>query len=364
MSVSEGANDLGFGARQDGDLTELRALVDEIGHRSFEARIGCRTVPERLDRELWGLLEDAGLTSLSCNEDAGPVEIATVLEVLARYAGAVPIAESDLMATWLANRAGRKPSNGPLSIAIADRVHTSNRGLSGTASNVPWARDISAVLLVVEYEQVVRAAIVEGTELEIVDGHNLAGEPRSTVNFEVPANSFGKLDHAVLDELYVRGTWARNIQILGAMQAAFERTVAHCGARVQFGKPLSHLQSVQHSLAAMAGELERSRAAVALAVAAAADFGFGHAATTYATTVARVVLGQTVTEVNTLAHQLHGAIGVTMEHALRLFTLRALSWVTEFGSPRIHAERLGRLALESDDVWALIVDGGGAMELR
>ena len=51
-------------------------------------------------------------------------------------------------------------------------------------------------------------------------------------------------------------------------------TVAHTGERVQFGRRLSKFQAVQHSLAAMAGEIERARAATALAVAAAADYGF------------------------------------------------------------------------------------------
>ena len=38
-------------------------------------------------------------------------------------------------------------------------------------------------------------------------------------------------------------------------------TVAHTGERVQFGRSLSKFQAVQHSLAAMAGEIERARAA-------------------------------------------------------------------------------------------------------
>ena len=50
--------------------------------------------------------------------------------------------------------------------------------------------------------------------------------------------------------------------------------------------------TVQHSLAAMAGEIERARAATALAVAAAADYGFDHPATDYAVTAAKVAVGR------------------------------------------------------------------------
>ena len=49
----------------------------------------------------------------------------------------------------------------------------------------------------------------------------------------------------------------------------------------------------------------------------------------------------------TIAHQLHGAIGVTIEHRLWLATMRARSWVDEFGSTAQYARRLGRMALDN-----------------
>src|SRR5207248_1807328 len=133
-------------------------------------------------------------------------------------------------------------------------------------------------------------------------------------------------------------------------------SVAHTRERVQFGRPLSGFQAVQHGLAAMAGEVERARAAVTLAVAAACDHGFAATATDYAVTVAKVVVGRAVSQVTTIAHQLHGAIGVTAEHPLWLATLRAQSWVDEFGSTANHARRLGRIALDSDDeLWDMLI---------
>ena len=70
------------------------------------------------------------------------------------------------------------------------------------------------------------------------------------------------------------------------------------------------------------------------------------AQTDYAVTVAKVVLGRVVPAVSTVAHQLHGAIGVTIEHPLWSATNRAHSWIDEFGSTGHYARRLGRLALE------------------
>jgi acyl-CoA dehydrogenase len=159
----------------------------------------------------------------------------------------------------------------------------------------------------------------------------------------------------VADELNRRGGWARCLQIIGAFDAACLLTVAHTGERVQFGRPLSRFQAVQHSLAAMAGEIERARAAATLAVAAATDYGFDDPATDYAVTVAKVAVGRAVGPVTTIAHQLHGAIGVTIEHGLWLTTMRARSWVDEFGTTGEFARRLGRMALAATDPWDVVV---------
>ena len=141
------------------------------------------------------------------------------------------------------------------------------------------------------------------------------------------------------------------MQIIGALDAARDLTVAHTSERVQFGRPLCKFQAVQHSLAEMAGEIERARAATELAITAATDFGFDSAATDYAVTVAKVATGRAVGTVTTIAHQLHGAIGVTVEHRLWLFTMRARSWVDDFGTTTHYARRLGRMALTADDPW-------------
>ena len=160
---------------------------------------------------------------------------------------------------------------------------------------------------------------------------------------------------SVADELVRRGAWARCVQTVGALDAAAELTVAHTRERRQFGRPLSAFQAVQHSLAAMAGEIERARAATALAIAAATDYGFDTVQTDYAVSVAKVAVGRAVEPVTTIAHQLHGAIGVTREHRLWLATMRARSWVDDFGSTAHWARRLGRMALTTDEPWDLVV---------
>ena len=189
----------------------------------------------------------------------------------------------------------------------------------------------------------------------MIDGHNLAGEPRGSIAFELPVDLFASVRLSVAEELVRRGAWARCTQTVGVLDAAADLTVAHTRERRQFGRPLSAFQAVQHSLAAMAGEIERARAATMLAIAAAADYGFGSAQTDYAVTVAKVAVGRAVEPVTTIAHQLHGAIGVTSEHRLWLATMRARSWIDDFGSTARYARRLGRMTLATDEPWDVVV---------
>ncbi len=342
---------------RDSDATELNRLVDDLGRRSAEARFGTSSRPEPFDLGLWRNLEDTGLSRLTSTPElgAGPTELAIVLRGLARHAGAVPIAETDLLAAWLGDIAelSTTPQDGPLTIAVAEGAVSEGR-IGGTATDVPWTSAAGAVVLVARTAQRTCVALAKPAELDVEPGHNLAGEPRDTIRFQLPANRFHDIPSSVVDELFRRGAWARCVQIIGALDATTALTIAHTRDRVQFGRPLSRFQAVQQSLATMAGEVECARAITTLAVAAASDHGFGAHQTDYAVTAAKVVLDSSVSTVTTIAHQLHGAIGSTMEHPLWHFTMRAQSWIGEFGSRRDHARRLGVLAVSTDHPWDVV----------
>lgn len=344
------------------DLTDLRNLVNDIGERSFESRIGHRGLPDPLDATAWRHLEDAGLTRLVSTEDSGggPAEAAVVLRALARHSVTVPLAETDLLAGWLAGAADIPVDpTGALTVAFGDAVRSGGR-VTATIPAVPYGSDAGVVLALRAGDRLLVASCA-ADELSVIKGHNAGGEPRDTVTVDRGYDAFAVLDDAD-EELVRRGAWARCIQTVGALDAAVEYTVAHTRDREQFCRPLSAFQSVQHTLAGMAGEVERARAATNLAVAAAADFGFGSPHTDYAVTVAKVTLGQVVPSVVTAAHQLHGAIGVTIEHRLWLATMRARSWIEEFGNAAHYARRLGRLTLTAADPWDVMI--GAATDRR
>lgn len=331
---------------------ELSQLVDDVGRRAFDAKLGQRGLPDEFDADLWTTLEETGLTRLTSAQDASLQESAVVLEGLARWAAAVPVAETDLLAAWLAAQAGLDvPDAGPLSVAIAEARAVDGR-LSGVATDVPWPRS-GQVLLAVRSDDATNVAILD--DAEITDSYTLAGEPRGSIAFDLSVADTVVLSSAVGEELVRRGAWARCVQILGAFSAAADLTTKHIGERQQFGRPLNKFQAVQHSLAGMLGDIERARAATALATAAASDFGFDSQRADYAVTAAKVAVGRAVGPVTTIAHQLHGAIGTTIEHPLWLATMRARSWADEYGTTSHHARRLGRMALSGADPWDLVV---------
>lgn len=357
MSVLSGGV---FDSRTD-ELTDLRRLAGDIGERSFDDRIGHRSLPDAFDRTAWSHLEDAGLTRLESTAESGggPVEVAVILRALARYAVTVPLAETDLLAGWLAARAGMDiPAEGSLTVALGD-AHRADGRITATVPAVPYAADAAAVVLALRDGGNLLVALADPAALSLSRGHNAGGEPRDTMTVDTAAEDFVALTGAA-EDLLRRGAWARCVQVIGALDAAVEFSVAHTRERQQFGRPLSAFQSVQHTLAAMAGEVERARAAANLAVAAAADFGFDSPEADYAVTVAKVTLGQVVPIVVTSAHQLHGAIGVTIEHRLWLATMRARSWIEEFGDTANYARRLGRLALAGPDPWDLVIGNIGS----
>jgi acyl-CoA dehydrogenase len=62
-----------------------------------------------------------------------------------------------------------------------------------------------------------------------------------------------------------------------------------------------------------------------------------------------------------IAHQVHGAIGFTYEHALHFFTRRLWAWRGELGTAEEWARVLGRavVAAGPDGLWPLVTSRWG-----
>jgi acyl-CoA dehydrogenase len=113
----------------------------------------------------------------------------------------------------------------------------------------------------------------------------------------------------------------------GAMTRVFEMTLQYCNDRQQFGKPLGKFQAIQHQLAVMAEHV----AAVSIAAEAAYESEARTPALLRAA-MAKARASEAVPLVANTAHALHGAIGVTEEYDLQLYTRRLHEWRMAHGA--------------------------------
>ncbi len=245
---------------------------------------------------LWGVLEQSGFSRVGV--EATLPEALAVVRTAARFAAPVPLAET-VLATLLEPQA----PPGPLSVAIAGRA---------------------------AYGRVARA-IVGAPEARLKPAVNYAGEP------------FDEVEPAGFDRLLPLGALVRAAQMAGALETVLELTVSYAGTRQQFDQPLDRFQAVQQQLALLAGEVSAARAAVDLAAAEPSEINCA---------AAKIRCGESATAATAIAHQVHGAIGVTHEHRLQQYTRRLWSWRDECGTEAEWAIWLGsRLAESGADAW-------------
>jgi acyl-CoA dehydrogenase len=355
----------------DGERELLRRTVDELlARHCTPARVAAAAAGSGWDAGLWQALEETGLTLAGSPEEAGgsggDVLAAADIAVAAGAAAApVPLAET-LAAGMLLGRADLAIPSGPLTVAVASG---SGPGSGARLRRVPYGRLATTVIAGSGGSGWPAASGGDGDWLAVIapagrggtgrggTGRNLAGEPRDEVIFggdvevhDVPA---GTADYARrLLRLF------RSLLIAGAAQRALDLTVTYVQEREQFGRPLARFPTVQQELARMAGEVALISAATQAAVAAEDLAAKGTAAGglagagrpgpgegVSAVVAAKAQASSSAGIVAAIAHQLHGAIGTTEEHRLRLTTTRLWSWRDEDGSEAECFAELGRAAL-------------------
>lgn len=129
----------------------------------------------------------------------------------------------------------------------------------------------------------------------------------------------------------LRRTWRIGValEIYGALQSASDLTIEHVTQRRQFGKPLGTMQAIQHRLAMNATTIEAIRW---LALKAASSRSVQDAA---------IASGYAQPAVATVAydvHQFSGAMGMTLEYPLHLYTYRVRMLQSELGGGRAQIE--------------------------
>ncbi len=137
-------------------------------------------------------------------------------------------------------------------------------------------------------------------------------------------------------------------QMVGALERVLELSVAFANQREQFGRPIGKFQAVQHQLAVMAEQVAAARMAAQIGCQGEALLPDPlHAA------VAKSRASAAAAIVAPMAHAIHGAIGVTAELDLQLYTRRLHRWRGEYGSEHAWNLILGQAVLAADQPLAL-----------
>jgi len=350
--------------------TQARDLLVETTARILrdlaEPQAVVNAKDEAWRKNLWRALEDAGLTRAWVPEslDGAGASLADgfeVLRVAGSFAVAVPLAET-LLAGWLLSKAGLKVPAGTLSVVPAndaDKVLLDPKGnITGRAHAIPFAREVDHLAVIAHKVQGRVVALVPRANARIDSHENIAGEPRDDILF-VGAKPVAVADVSLEwgeDAVRLMGAAVRAAQMSGALQAILDRSVAYANERVAFERPISKFQVIQHNLARLAGE-----SAAALAAAGSAADTIDRAETFdegvfLEVAAAKIRVGEAATEGTAIAHQVHGAIGFSGEHALHRFTQRLWAWRDDFGTESAWAVRLGKLvaAKGADALWPML----------
>jgi acyl-CoA dehydrogenase len=314
----------------------------------------------------WSALVTAGLTRVGIDPDFGGEggdlgDAAQVITAAAYHGLRAPLVETLMLAGHAAVAGGLRLPEGNLTAAASPVPATRVNGewtLSGDASEVAWADHLDAVLVLGRCgdggEAI--AAVLEADAVTVTQrALNLAGQPRVTVWFEtVPvAAQWAVVPASLPSALRLFGAFGRTCELYGAMRRCLDLTVSFAQVRAQFGRPIAGFQVVQHEIVEMAGEV----AATAAALRSAQQQIASPEQAVFPVGSAKVQASRAAGRVAALAHQVHGAIGLTAEYPLHYATTALWAWRDEYGGRQQWQRQLTDVLRteHGGDLWATLL---------
>lgn len=318
---------------------------------AIEAILRDRATPEAIraienggaPASIWNEVEEAGFLELLTPESAGGAglslpAIVPVFMAFGRYAVPVPFAQS------IAARALLRDTGSAVPAGMTTLAGTCRLREDGTlaAPQVPFGMTCDHVLANVDGDLLLLDAA--RAERKPCGVHGSSSGALSWRFDAVPAPLASNGEEVLLFSAAIHAA-----AIAGAMDRVFDVTLRYCNDRSQFGKSIGKFQAVQHQLSVMAQHVASAGMASELAFS-----GAGAVPGRLATAIAKARTSMAVTLVASTAHALHGAIGVTAEYDLQLYTRRLHEWRMADGSEAFWNRMLGNAVLTHEQ--ATIVD--------
>ncbi|MGH3320886.1 MAG: acyl-CoA dehydrogenase family protein [Streptosporangiaceae bacterium] len=364
-------------------LTEDQELVQRTAREFLESRCTMAHVremeedPKGYSPELWKEMVELGWMGLALPEEyggvgAGFLEVCLLVEEMGRCQLPSPFVPTvaccgmavarfgteDQKGAWLGAIArgrvmtyARAAPHGRWASVGADVSATETDGgfvLEGTALFVPYAH-VAADLLVVAQragDGEVTVFLVDAAStgvtcepLDVVGADRLCRVGFSGVG--VPGDRvLGGADggRAVVGAIDAYGAAATCAEMVGGAGRVLDMTVEYATQREQFGRPIGSFQAVQHHCADMAMDVTCSRFITYEAIWRLSE-GLDAAREV---AMAKAWVSEAYERVCAVGHQVHGAIGFTLEHDLRFFSRHATAAALTFGDGDFHWDRVAR----------------------
>jgi alkylation response protein AidB-like acyl-CoA dehydrogenase len=286
---------------------------------------------------LWRAISESGFLELLTPEDKGGAGLTLdavfpVIVCLGRHAVPVPVAQSIFTRALLA----------PLDIPIPD-------GMITFASTYKTACDGASESALTPYGLVADVVLVEREgDLLVLSCRNATrvatgvhSSQCATLRWEGNAEPSARISGAG-HGLHACAAAVHAALLAGAMSRVLEMSLQYANDRSQFGKPIGKFQAIQQQLAVMAEQVAAANIA--------AELGFsreGGLPDVLRAALAKARTSEAVTPIVATAHALHGAIGVTEEYDLQLFTRRLHEWRMAHGSEHYWNGVIGHALLDS-----------------
>lgn len=351
-------------------MAEAESIVAETADRIFADLADAQTINSAKSDDwktpLWAALSDAGLPLSWVAEDCGGAGITmaegfSAVSAAGRHALAVPLVET-MLAGWLLSQAGIASPDGAMTVAPAsprDRISFNANGtLSGRARGIPFAKDTQHIALVATAPKSLVIALVETSACRIENGESLGQDASNAVTFNnvKPVALQPAPKNFTPMSLMLTGATVRSLQIAGALETVLNISVGYANERVAFEKKIGKFQAIQHNLAQLAGEVAAALTAAGSAADTIANGSASDDVMLLEVASAKIRCAEAAEKGAAIAHQVHGAIGFSMEHILHRYTLRALAWRDDFGHESYWATELGKSVASrgADELWPLV----------
>ncbi|MGG0658519.1 acyl-CoA dehydrogenase family protein [Rummeliibacillus pycnus] len=341
-------------------MSEMKEMIVEVVEKIFKKHFTKESVDLVDDgnwaENVWDILEEKDLLRIASSEHAGGAggdldDLLTLYSLIGKYAAPIPFVETTL-ANYFLESAGLSISNKKVTYSVkAQQVTRNDDAINGILYEIPWARHVDELVIMVE-GQLVHISLSEA----FIEPHsNLAGEPRDKVTLKdakvIQVSSPLSLQQSA--QFIVLDTAAKNAIISGALTKANDLTVKYTKEREQFGRPIHRFQLVQQHLAILAGEVVITNAAVENMITALLSHdGFNEVGYT------RIRIDEAAKTVAASAHQVHAAIGVTHEHSLHQYTRRLWAWRDEGYTVNYWKKEIAKklLQTETTDIWTYLTN--------